>query len=89
MVAAGLYLGFAAIGKMATGHNPFFWMDEDIVGSKEKVAGYCIGFVSMAAASKYFGPTRSSKLGDGTNAVAVFSMLFGFISMRENVSHTH
>lgn len=54
MGAAGLYLGFAAIGKMATGHSPFFWMDEDIVGSKEKVTGYCTGFVGMAVASEYF-----------------------------------
>lgn len=52
MGSAALYLAFAAIGKMSTGHNPFFWMDEDIVGSKEKVAGYCTGFVAMAAASE-------------------------------------
>ncbi|PSS05221.1 hypothetical protein BD289DRAFT_501848 [Coniella lustricola] len=69
MAAAALYLVFGAIGKLLTGHNPFFWMDESIVGSKEKVAGYCVGFVSLAA--------------------AMFSMLYGLINMRENVSHTH
>lgn len=52
MGSAGLYLAYGAIGKMLTGHNAFFWMDEDIVGSKEKVAAYCTGFVSMAGASE-------------------------------------
>ncbi|KAJ4385546.1 hypothetical protein N0V93_009975 [Gnomoniopsis smithogilvyi] len=50
MAAAALYLGYGAIGKLATGHNPFWWMDEGLAGSKEKVAGYCTGFVSLAAA---------------------------------------
>lgn len=52
MGSAGLYLAYGAVGKMSTGHNPFFWMDEDIVGSKEKVAGYCTGFVGAAAGSE-------------------------------------
>lgn len=88
MAAAALYLGFAAIGKLATGHSAFFWMDEDVVGSKEKVTAYCIGFVSMAAASKYKHLLFFSKLGNRADATTVFSMLYGLISMRENVSHT-
>lgn len=50
MVAAGLYLGYAGIGKVSTGHNAFWWLDEDIAGSKEKITGYCTAFVSLAAA---------------------------------------
>ncbi|KAF3767276.1 hypothetical protein M406DRAFT_251747 [Cryphonectria parasitica EP155] len=50
MGSAALYLAYGAIGKLLTGHSPFFWMDEAVVGSKEKVAGYCTGFVCMAAA---------------------------------------
>ncbi|KAK7748702.1 hypothetical protein SLS53_000724 [Cytospora paraplurivora] len=38
------------IGAKLTGHHPFFWMDEKIVGSKEKVAGYSSGFIALAAA---------------------------------------
>lgn len=53
MASAGLYLAYGAIGAKVTGHDPFFWMDEGIVGSKEKVAAYCSGFVSMSAASEY------------------------------------
>lgn len=61
MAAAALYLGYAAIGKVSTGHNPFWWMDEELAGSKEKVAGYCTGFVSLAAASKcHWHSTRPS-----------------------------
>lgn len=56
MVAAAAYLGYAAIGKLLTGHSAFFFLDEDVVGSKEKVAAYCIGFISMAAASEYTDP---------------------------------
>lgn len=47
-----MYLGYAGIGKMATGHNAFWWLDEEVVGSKEKVAAYCTAFVSLAAASE-------------------------------------
>ena len=45
---AALYLGWAAIGKMITGHNPFFWMDQKLMGS-DVVAAYCIGFVGLSA----------------------------------------
>lgn len=53
MAAAALYLAYGAIGKMTTGHSPFWWMDEKLTGSKEKVAGYCSGFVLLGAASEY------------------------------------
>ncbi|KAG8161265.1 hypothetical protein KVR01_009529 [Diaporthe batatas] len=49
--SAALYLGYAAIGGKLTGDNAFFWLDESIVGSKEKVTAYCTGFVALAAAS--------------------------------------
>lgn len=88
MAAAGLYLGFAGIGKMTTGHAPFFFLDEDVVGSKEKVAGFCTGFVTMAAASEFCDRVCDPKR-RCTDSEAVFSMLYGFVSMRENVSHTH
>ncbi|KAK2614661.1 hypothetical protein N8I77_001467 [Diaporthe amygdali] len=48
---AALYLVYAAIGAKVTGHNAFFWLDESIVGSKEKVTAYCAGFIALAAAS--------------------------------------
>lgn len=73
---------------MLTGHSAFFWMDEDQVGSKEKVAAYCTGFVSMAAASEYNSHWLTT-CKHNANAVAVFSMLYGLINMRENFSHTH
>lgn len=47
---AALYLVYGGIGAKLTGHHPFFWMDEKIVGSKEKVAGYSSGFIALAAA---------------------------------------
>ncbi|KAI3395599.1 hypothetical protein diail_1037, partial [Diaporthe ilicicola] len=50
MGSAALYLVYAAIGAKVTGHNPFFWLDESIVGSKEKVTAYCTGFIALAAA---------------------------------------
>ncbi|KUI54497.1 hypothetical protein VP1G_01907 [Cytospora mali] len=50
MLFAALYLAYGGLGAKATGHVPFFWMDEDEVGSTEKVAGYCIGFIVLSAA---------------------------------------
>lgn len=50
--SAALYLVYAAIGGKLTGHNAFFWLDEAIVGSKEKVTAYCTGFIALAAACK-------------------------------------
>lgn len=47
-----MYLGYAGIGKASTGHNPFWWLDEELAGSKEKVAGYATAFVSLAGAGK-------------------------------------
>jgi hypothetical protein len=46
------YLGWASFGKLLTGHNAFFWMDDSNVGSREAVAGYCAGFVSLAPAGE-------------------------------------
>ncbi|OAQ59211.1 hypothetical protein VFPPC_14737 [Pochonia chlamydosporia 170] len=48
MFLSGLYLLWAAIGKSVSGTYPFFWMDEEQVGSKEAVSIYCTGFVLLA-----------------------------------------
>ncbi|GJN72558.1 hypothetical protein PLICBS_006631 [Purpureocillium lilacinum] len=48
MAMCGLYLGWAAIGKALTGEFPFFWLDEEEVGSKEAVTTYCVGFVFLS-----------------------------------------
>ena len=54
MFFAGLYLGWAATGKLLTGHSAFFWMDNELAGSHEAVAAYCVGFVSLSAAAFSF-----------------------------------
>lgn len=67
-------------------------MDESIVGSKEKVFGYCTGFVTMAAGSKLYQrfPFPAAHLSEiPTDDMIVFSMLYGLIGMRENASGTH
>ncbi|KHN93754.1 uncharacterized protein MAM_08395 [Metarhizium album ARSEF 1941] len=48
MALSGLYLAWGAIGKSICGKYPFFWMDEEQVGSKEAVSIYCIGFLFLA-----------------------------------------
>ncbi|ODA76850.1 hypothetical protein RJ55_07366 [Drechmeria coniospora] len=48
LCASVLYLGWAALGRAVTGDSPFFWLDEDEVGSKMAVATYCVGFVLMS-----------------------------------------
>ncbi|KAI5458768.1 hypothetical protein BGZ63DRAFT_427140 [Mariannaea sp. PMI_226] len=47
-VFAGLYLGWAALGIYLTGRYPFFFLDEDEVGSREAVVAYIIGFLALA-----------------------------------------
>ncbi|CAI6092887.1 unnamed protein product [Clonostachys chloroleuca] len=49
---SGLYLGWAAIGKLVTGWFAFDWLDESKVGSQEAVTAYCIGFVLLAPLSE-------------------------------------
>ncbi|KAL6910164.1 hypothetical protein GGI43DRAFT_378157 [Trichoderma evansii] len=48
LVLAGLFLGWAVIGKAATNWYSFFWLDQKEVGSQEAVTAYCIGFVLLA-----------------------------------------
>lgn len=48
MFFSGLYLGWAAIGSVLTGVYPFFWLNEDEVGSREAVVANCIGFVALS-----------------------------------------
>ncbi|RCI10033.1 hypothetical protein L249_8736, partial [Ophiocordyceps polyrhachis-furcata BCC 54312] len=48
MVLSGLYLAWAALGHSLTEWYPFFWMDEEEVGSKEAVTLYCIAFVLLS-----------------------------------------
>ncbi|EFY95902.1 hypothetical protein X797_010896 [Metarhizium robertsii] len=45
---SGLYLVWGGIGKSVSGKFPFFWMDEEQVGSKEAVSLYCTGFVGLS-----------------------------------------
>ncbi|EFQ35720.1 uncharacterized protein GLRG_10875 [Colletotrichum graminicola M1.001] len=45
---AGLYLGWAAIGKLETGADAFYWLNEKEVGSREAVVASSIGFVILA-----------------------------------------
>ncbi|KAF4587876.1 hypothetical protein GQ602_004569 [Ophiocordyceps camponoti-floridani] len=48
MFLSGLYLAWAAVGQSLTEVYPFFWMDEEEVGSKEAVTAYCIAFVFLS-----------------------------------------
>ncbi|KAK3935571.1 hypothetical protein QBC46DRAFT_358152 [Diplogelasinospora grovesii] len=41
------YLGFAAFGKLLTGHSPFFWLDPDFAGRTEILAAYCAAFTLL------------------------------------------
>lgn len=45
---AGLYLGWAAIGKIETGADAFYWLDQKVIGSREAVVAASIGFVILA-----------------------------------------
>lgn len=50
---SGLYLGWAAIGKVLTGWSAFGWLDKDVVGSTEAVTAYSIGFLALAPLSEW------------------------------------
>lgn len=49
---SGIYLGWAAIGKVLTGWSAFGWLDPDVVGSTEAVTLYSIGFMALAPMSE-------------------------------------
>ncbi|KAK3318809.1 hypothetical protein B0H66DRAFT_603375 [Apodospora peruviana] len=50
MFALSLYLVWAAIGSILTGHYPFFWMNREEMGKTEIVSAYAAGFVLMGPA---------------------------------------
>ncbi|ROV98053.1 hypothetical protein VMCG_07050 [Cytospora schulzeri] len=54
VLSAALYLVYGALGAKATGHSPFFWMDEEELGSNKKVAGYYALFILLALAKFSF-----------------------------------
>jgi hypothetical protein len=61
---AGVYLGWAAIGKSLTDWWAFDWLDVSKVGSEEAVTAYSIGFVLLAPTSKcWAGPECAGALG--------------------------
>lgn len=45
-----LYLVYGALGAKATGHSPFFWMDDEELGGNDKVAGSCALFILLSLA---------------------------------------
>ncbi|KAH8895834.1 hypothetical protein GQ53DRAFT_854040 [Thozetella sp. PMI_491] len=49
MFLCAAYLGWAAFGKILTGHNAFFWMDPELVKYREVVAAYSAAFVSLGS----------------------------------------
>ncbi len=53
MFLCSAYLGWAAFGKILTGHNAFFWMDTELVKYREVVAAYSAAFVSLGPGSEY------------------------------------
>ncbi|OLN88351.1 hypothetical protein CCHL11_00016 [Colletotrichum chlorophyti] len=46
---AGLYLGWAAIGKLETGADAFYWLNEKHLGSREAVVASSISFVILSS----------------------------------------
>ncbi|KAH7368247.1 hypothetical protein B0T11DRAFT_295926 [Plectosphaerella cucumerina] len=63
---SGLYIGWASIGKVLTGADAFFWLNEEEAGSREAVVANCLGFVLLSP--------------------VVYSLIYGFIAIRETVN---
>lgn len=83
MVSAGLYLGWAAIGKAVTGWDAFFWLSQKEVGSREAVTTYSLGFVLLAPLSK--SRAHDSKECPLTHC-AVYILMQGFVGVREGLT---
>lgn len=80
--SAGMYIGWAAIGKLITGWYAFDWLDVNKVGSEEAVTAYCIGFVILA-------PLSECCVGHGRVPVltrAVYILMQGFVGIREGLT---
>jgi hypothetical protein len=45
---SGLYIGWVSIGKVLTGADAFFWLNEEEAGSREAVVANCLGFVLLS-----------------------------------------
>ncbi|KAH6678777.1 hypothetical protein F5X68DRAFT_245184 [Plectosphaerella plurivora] len=71
---SGLYIGWASVGKVLTGADAFFWLNEDDTGSREAVVANCLGFVLL------------SPVGADGLPHKVYSLIYGFIAIRETVN---
>lgn len=83
MVSAGLYLGWAAVGKALTGWDAFFWLSQKEVGSREAVTTHSLGFVLLAPLSK-------SRACDSRVYIlmccVVYILMQGFVGVREGLT---
>lgn len=84
MFLSGCYLLWGAVGKYVTGTYPFFWMDEEQVGSKEAVSIYCTGFVILAPISECFLPSAYTM--HLLTIDTVYTMMQGCIGIRESLT---
>ncbi|KAI1434646.1 hypothetical protein GGR50DRAFT_386130 [Xylaria sp. CBS 124048] len=89
VLASGLYLGWAGIGKLATDHWGLFFLDPKLVGDSQwaAVAGG-IGFVALAPAGESY-PLGASVRVESANVPRVFTYVYGLIAMRESVTAAH
>lgn len=86
MVLLSAYLGWAAVGKMVTGRNAYFFLDPDLVGGRDMVAAYSAGFVGLGPSGMSDGHLGILLPDTDRHPSIVFAIMYGLIGLREKLT---
>lgn len=65
MALLAAYIGWAAVGKLATGRNPYFFLDPDVFGNRLRIALHSAGFVALGPLGTWFSLDLAQLAGKG------------------------
>jgi hypothetical protein len=91
MLVTSLYLVWAGLGKIATGHAGLFFVDPGLMkGELPGVIAACVAFVTLSVGCEFSSP-RLRLLSDllTLRFATAFSYMYGLIAMRETMTAAH
>ncbi len=75
MAFLAVYLGWAAVGKLVTGHSPYFFLDPDVVSSSLRIILHYAGFVALGPLGMNCSPDPAQHTTIGSNSEQMLQYL--------------